>query len=102
MSPNLIVWLLLGLSVLGQVIGAAIAGQNDRLIAEVRVAHRARASTPAVVLLALVGLANVTFWTLYAIAVHDWRFAAISAIPVVTSWIVKLATSAKNSGTEAR
>ncbi|HEX6970254.1 MAG TPA: hypothetical protein VF174_15775 [Micromonosporaceae bacterium] len=96
----MIVWILLGLSLLTGALTMALTQVNP----EYRRAHRAAlkqvgvAGVPAGCVLAVAALLMVATWTWYAIDVGDWRFAAIAWVPALFTWIGRLATRPAKGG----
>ena len=97
MTPNLIIWLLLALTAVSQMAVVAMAGENARVMAELRVRQRMSVRPGLTALVLLMGLAILALWIMYSIAVHDWRFAAITGVGVIAQYIIKFAAPRKDA-----
>lgn len=86
----MIVWLLLGMSLVMTLASVALTAANAEATAASRAAFRRYgvAGAPLGCVIAVVALVNACLWTWYAFDVHDWRFAAIAWLPMTSRWIV--------------
>lgn len=93
----MIVWLLLICSALFGFGGYALSQRNREAVEASKQIMRTRGTKAAPIgcLVAVVGYGTPVLWTIYAIQVHDWRFAAITWLPVAfraLGWMVNYNT----------
>lgn len=84
------IWIILMLSVFSG--GLSLATLNamaemQALGREVMRKNGLNPMAPMGCLIALAGVVQMAAWVVYAFQVQDWRFAAISGIPFLISWV---------------
>lgn len=86
----MILWLLLGMSVVMTLASVALTAANAEATTASKAAFRKYgvAGAPLGCVITVVALANACLWTWYAFDVNDWRFAAIFWLPMTSRWIV--------------
>lgn len=89
----MMIWTILAITALSNVIAVALASAHERVTQATRAALKRERMGGGLIslglLLSLFNIALATCWTLYAFEVEDWRFAAITWIPIVLGWIVR-------------
>lgn len=84
------IWLILILTTLVSTYTAVMAGANEHVYRAARVAAKtSRQSTTLTIVNMLAACGIAACWTVYAFEVGDWRFAAITWVPIVTNVMLR-------------
>lgn len=98
----MILWAILGVNLLVAMTALAFTGANDEIVRQIHALSKSNPlhiSKPAGCLFALCPLATASLWTVYAVQVDDWRFAAISWIPAGAGVLRRIVTATKPTET---